>query len=257
MSIITDPREIAQLREGGRRLAHILYLIEEAVSPGVRTDTLDQLAHQLIKKNGDTPSLLGYRPPFATRPYPSTMCISVNDEIVHGVPSEHPIELKEGDIVGFDLVIGHNGLLTDSAITVPVGVVDKTARRLIEGTERALMAGISSARAGFKMGDIGHAIETVGQQYGFSVVEELCGHGVGRSVHEEPEVPNFGMPGKGVTLVPGMVLALEPMLNEGTKDIKLDNDGYTIRTKDGKRSAHFEHTILITEGDPEILTKRV
>ncbi|HEY4502456.1 MAG TPA: type I methionyl aminopeptidase [Candidatus Paceibacterota bacterium] len=256
MSIITNPQEVAELRAGGQRLAHILHVVEQAVIPGIRTDELNELAFKLVKEGGDTPSLLGYQPPFAKRPYPSVMCVSVNDEVVHGIPSENPIVLKAGDIVGFDLVIGHQGLLTDAAITVPVGEIDDTAKGLIKATRESLMAGISVAHGGARMGDIGYAIEECARRHGFSIVEELCGHAVGRAVHEEPEVPNFGSPGTGPELVPGMVLALEPMLNEGTKDVVLDSDGYTIRTKDGKRSAHFEHTILITEGDAEILTKR-
>lgn len=255
MGVFTDEKEIAVLREGGRRLAHILKLVEQKVVPGVRTDALDQYALELIKKGGDEPSLLGYHPPFAKRAYPSTMCISVNDEVVHGIPSENPLVLKEGDIVGFDLVMQHEGLHTDSAITVPVGSVDATARKLMHTTREALYAGIRVARAGNHTGDIGHAIEARVLQDGFVVVEDLCGHAVGRKVHEDPQVPNFGNPGEGEELLPGMVLALEPMVNEGAKDVKLDTDGYTFRTKDGKRSAHFEHSILITEGAPVVLTE--
>lgn len=247
--------EIEILREGGKRLARILAAISAHVRPGVRTDELDTLARKLIEEGGDTPSLLGYHPSFAARPYPSTMCISVNDEVVHGIPSENPIELKEGDIVGFDLVMQHKGLHTDMAVTVPVGEVDETAQKLIAVTREALARGILAARAGNHIGDIAHAIESYAHEHGFSVVEDLGGHGVGRAVHEEPHVPNFGRPGTGPELISGMVLALEPMLNEGTKEVTLDDDGYTFRTADGKRSTHFEHTILITEGDAEIITK--
>lgn len=253
--IVTSQKEKDILKEGGRRLARILQLVREATKPGVSTDELDALARRLIEENGDTPSLLGYHPPFAARPYPSTMCISVNDEVVHGIPSENPIILKEGDIVGFDLVMQHKGLHTDSAITVPVGEVDETARKLIATAEEALARGISAARAGGRMGDIGYAIEQCAEEQGFSAVDELGGHAVGDKVHGEPFVPNFGTPGTGPELVEGMVLALEPIVNEGSRDVLLDPDGYTFRTRDGKRSAHFEHTILITKNGAEILTQ--
>jgi len=254
--IVKNEQEIEILREGGRRLARILELVVNEVKPGVRTDELDKFVLERIKENGDEPSLLGYHPPFAKRPYPSTICISVNDEVVHGIPSENPVVLKEGDIVGFDLVMKHKDLHTDSALTVPVGEIDDVAKKLIVATKGALEAGIAKTRKGNRIGDIGHAVETCARKYGFSVVEELCGHGVGRSVHEDPQIPNFGNSGEGETLEVGMVLALEPMLNEGKYQVKLDPDGYTFRTRDGKRSAHFEHTVLIGEDGPEVLTKR-
>ncbi len=255
MSIITDNREIEILREGGRRLACLLRLLKEEVHPGVRTDTLNSLVERLIRESGDKPSFLGYHPQFAARAYPSAICISVNDEVVHGIPSENPIELQEGDIVGLDLGVTHKGLITDSAITVPVGKVDKKINKLLETTLESLNAGIKAAQVGNHIGDIGNAIEKCARKGGFSVVEVLCGHGVGRNVHEDPEIPNFGKKGTGEKIVSGLVIALEPMLNEGTNDVILDDDGYTIRTEDGKLSAHFEHTILVTPNGPEILTK--
>jgi methionyl aminopeptidase len=255
MSIITDKKELEDMREGGRRLARILHLVSGKAVQGARTDELNDFVEKLVREGGDTPSLLGYHPPFASRPYPSSVCISINDEVVHGIPNENPVVLNEGDIVSFDLVITHNGLMTDSAITIPVGTIDKDAKKLIHATRGALDAGIKQSIVGNHVGDIGHAIESYAEKEGFSVVESLCGHGVGRQVHEDPQIPNFGNLGEGVELVPGMVLALEPMLNDGSSDVKLDSDGYTYRTQDGKRSAHFEHTILITEKGPEILTK--
>jgi len=255
VSLFNDKGEIELLREGGRRLARILRLVGEMARKGARTDELNMLAEKLIRENGDTPSLLGYLPPFANRRYPSSICISVNDVVVHGIPTEKPITLLEGDIVGLDLVVTHGGFITDAAITVPVGQVDATAERLISSTREALYKGIEAARPRNHIGDIGYAIETYATERGFSVVEELCGHGVGRRVHEDLQIPNFGKPGDGEEIVSGMVLALEPMLNEGSKDVTLDKDGYTFRTKDGKRSAHFEHTILVTDNGPEIMTK--
>lgn len=255
MSVITDQKEIESLREGGRRLARVLRMVGSEVSPGVKTDTLNSLAERLIREAGDEPSFLRYLPPFAQRAFPSAICISVNDEVVHGIPSENPIELKKGDIIGLDLGVTHNGLITDSAITVPVGKINKKTQKLIETTRDSLLAGIEVARVGNHIGDIGHAIETCARKGGFSVVEVLCGHGVGRRVHEDPEIPNFGKRGKGEKIVSGLVIALEPMLNMGSKDVVLDDDGYTFRTKDGKLSAHFEHTILVTPDGPEILTK--
>ncbi len=255
MSVITDNKEIEVLREGGRRLAHILRVLKGEVRPGIRTDTLNSLAEQLIQEFGDKPSFLGYHPRFASRAYPSAICISVNDEVVHGIPNENPIELQEGDIIGLDLGVTHKGLITDSAITVPVGKVDKKIHKLLETTRESLNAGIKAACVGNHIGDIGNAIEGCAHKGGFNVVEVLCGHGVGRNVHEDPEIPNFGKKGAGEKIVPGLVIALEPMLNEGTKNVILDDDGYTIRTEDGKLSAHFEHTILVTPGGPEVLTK--
>ncbi len=255
MSIITDNKEIEILREGGRRLARVLRVLKGEVYPGVKTSALNSLAEQLIRESGDIPSFLGYHPKFASRAYPSAICISVNDEVVHGIPSENSIDLQEGDIVGLDLGVTHKGLITDSAITIPVGKVDKKIHNLLETTQKSLSAGIKAARVGNYVGDIGSAIEECAHKGGFNVVEVLCGHGVGRHVHENPEIPNFGKKGEGEKIVPGLVIALEPMLNEGTKEVVLDDDDYTIRTEDGKLSAHFEHTILVTSEGPEILTK--
>lgn len=257
MIIIKTPEEIEKLREGGRRLASVLHTVKEKVTPGVSTWELDKYAEELIKEMGDTPAFLNYKPAGADKPFPASLCVSVNDEVVHGIPSKEKI-LKEGDIVSLDLGLKHEGLFTDMAVTVPVGEVSRGNRKLLEVTEKALEVGIDAALGGNTVGDVGYAIESFiraqkGNAYG--IVDILSGHGVGRAIHEDPYIPNFGKPGKGEKLVPGMVVAIEPMINNGTKNVTIDEDGYTIRTADGKKSAHFEHTILITAGDPEILTK--
>jgi methionyl aminopeptidase len=256
MIIIKTPEEIEILREGGRRLATILHKVKEKVAPGVSTKELDLYAFQLVKEGGDQPAFLNYRPEGADRPFPASLCVSVNNEVVHGIPSKDKI-LQEGDIVSIDLGLKHKGLFTDMALTVPVGVVSEGALTLMKTTEEALMIGINAAVGGGKTGDIGYAIESFvkSRKIRYGIVEVLSGHGVGRAIHEDPYIPNFGKQGKGEKLVPGMVIAIEPMLNAGTKEVTLSDDGYTIRTADGKKSAHFELTVLITEGEPEILTK--
>src|SRR3989344_6424794 len=256
MIIIKTPEEIEILREGGRRLAGILYKVKEKVAPGISTKDLDIYAEKLIREMGDTPAFLNYRPEGATRPFPATLCVSINDEVVHGIPNKNRI-LKEGDIVSLDLGIKHEGLFTDMAVTVPVGTVDAPILKLLAVTEQALQVGIRAARGGSTTGEISFAIESFfrAQKEKYGIVEVLSGHGVGRSIHEDPYIPNFGKKGTGPKLEPGMVVAIEPMINLGTKNVTIDPDGYTFRTTDGKTSAHFEHTILITKGEPEILTK--
>lgn len=255
MITIYTPEEIEVIRECGRRLATVLHKVKEKIAPGISTKELDQYAESLIRGMGDTPAFLGYRPEGARVPFPATLCVSVNDEVVHGIPSNDRI-LREGDIVSIDLGVKHRGFFTDMAMTVPVGQVSRESMFLLADTEEALRQGILAAQAGKRVGDISAAIEgyvrTLKQKYG--IVEVLAGHGVGHKIHEDPFVPNFGRKGTGELLRPGMVLALEPMLNLGTKHVTLDDDEYTFRTADGKLSAHFEHTILITEGEPEILT---
>lgn len=252
--LIKTEEEIAIIREGGKRLARVLSVVRDAVKPGVTTRELDQLAEKLVRDMGDEPAFLNYTPEGAHTAYPGTLCVSVDDEIVHGIASDRV--LIEGEIIGIDMGINHGGFFTDSALTVPVGRIDDIAKKLIQVTEAALVVGIDSARAGKTVGDIGYAIEKCVKDNGFVVVEELGGHGVGYSQHEDPHIANYGERGQGMKLKPGMVLALEPIVNEGSRYIKLLPDGYTFVTKDHKRSAHFEHTILITDGAPEILTKR-
>jgi methionyl aminopeptidase len=254
MILIKTPEEIEILREGGKRLATVLYKVKEIVKPGVSTLELDTHASKLIREMGDYPAFLNYRPEGASFPYPASLCVSVNNEVVHGIPNKERV-LKEGDIVSIDLGLKHKGLYTDMAITVPVGIVSNSSIKLMKVTEEALYVGIEIAHGGNRVGDIGHAIESFVRPHKYGIVEILSGHGVGRAIHEDPYVPNFGKAGTGTKLVSGMVIAIEPMLNNGTKNVVLDKDGYTFRTADGKKSAHFEHTILITEGKPEILTQ--
>lgn len=251
---IKTKEEVAILREGGKRHAQIMKKLIDMVKPGITTNELDQEAARLVKEGGDTAAFLDYMPYGADRPYPATLCVSLNDEVVHGIPNEVDRVLKEGDIVSLDLGLVHKGMFTDMAVTVPVGKISIDAQKLLDTTKEALMLGIKAAKGGKNVGDIGEAVERHAIPHGYGVVEELAGHGVGYGVHEDPYVPNYGEKGKGAKLKPGMVIAIEPMFNIGTKDITLDKDGYTYRTADGSLSAHFEHTILITKGDPEILT---
>lgn len=252
---IKTPEEIKILREGGRHLATVLYKVRDMVAPGISTKDLDLYAEKLIRELEDSPAFLNYRPKGAMTPFPASLCVSVNDEVVHGIPRKNKI-LKEGDIVSLDLGIKHKNLFTDMAITVPVENITEKNLKLLQVTERALQVGIDAARAGNTIGDIGFAIENfVHTQGRYGIVEVLSGHGVGRAIHEDPYIPNFGKKGAGVKLVSGMVIALEPMINLGTKNVTIDEDNWTFRTADRKPSAHFEHTILITEEEAEILTK--
>ncbi|HEX2792265.1 MAG TPA: type I methionyl aminopeptidase [Candidatus Paceibacterota bacterium] len=256
--IVRTPEERAGIRESGRRLGQVLETLAAIVAPGVATWELDTRAAELIRAGGDEPSFLGYTPEGARMPYPGSLCISVNDEVVHGIGVAGMPErkLKEGDIVTLDLGVTHQGFVTDSALTVPVGKVSKEARDLMAATREALERAIAAARPGNRVGDISFATAEAFKGTGFSVVKMLGGHGVGRSVHEEPFIANAGYPGTGPELVAGMVLALEPIANAGKAAVALANDGYTYRTKDGTYSAHFEHTILIEEAETLVLTRR-
>ncbi|HYD93154.1 MAG TPA: type I methionyl aminopeptidase [Candidatus Paceibacterota bacterium] len=250
---VRNTLERGRIVEAGRRLGVVLEAVSQKVAPGVTTRELDQLAEQLIRAEGDVPAFKGYTPEGAPRPYPAALCVSVNDEVVHGIPGDR--KLVEGDIVSLDLGLVHEGLIVDSAVTVPVGKVSETSLKLMRATEAALAAAIAAARPGGYVGDIAHATETAFSGTGFSVVKVLGGHGVGTAVHEEPYIPNAGRAGTGEKLVEGMVLALEPIANEGKAGVVLASDGYTYRAKDGSRSAHFEHTILL-EGDGAIILTR-
>lgn len=267
MITIKTPEEIALLREGGRRLAAILKRLASEVKPGVSAADLDRLAIDLVKAGRDEhgeedePAFLGYQPDGAVRPFPGSVCISVNDEIVHGIPTADKI-FKEGDIVAIDMGLIHAGLITDASVTVIVGKAggksagDANAKKLVKATREALDKAIAAAQPGGRVGDIGEAVESFVRPLGFGLAEELAGHGVGYAVHEDPYVPNTGRRGEGALLKPGMVIAIEPMLTEGTDAVVFDRkDGYTVRTKDGRRSAHFEHTIVIGEDGPEVLTR--
>lgn len=255
MITIKTKEEIVLLKVGGKRLAFILQEVGKATVKGASTTDLNDLADKLAQEKGDVSSVLGYRPKGARRPYPASICISLNDEIVHGIPNENPKILKDGDIVKLDMCLTHKGMITDSAITVVVGKTDPKIQKMIDTTKAALEAGIKAAKGNKNVGDIGYAIERVAKAAGFNVVEDLCGHGVGYSVHEDPFIPNYGERGEGEKLRPGMVIAIEPMLTTGSKNIRLDSDGYTFRTADKSMATHFEHTIVITNGDPEVITR--
>ncbi len=255
MTVRTE-EERAGIIESGRRLGAVLEAVAALAKPGVNTRELDELAERLIREGGDEPAFLGYSPEKGMRPYPATLCVSVNEEVVHGIPTENNRELVEGDIVALDLGLVHKGYITDTAVTVAIGKVSETDRKLMDATRRALEAGIAAARPGKRVGDISNAIEKAYDGTGFSIVKVLGGHGVGNSVHEEPWIANLGSAGAGSLLTEGMVLALEPIANVGKAGVKLAGDGYTYRTVDGSRSAHFEHTILLEKDRTLVLTRR-
>ena len=241
------------MRIAGKRHAEILEHVATLVRPGISTKQLNDAAEKMIREFGDTPAFLGYQPEGAPRPFPATLCVSINDEVVHGIPDADRI-LEEGDIVSIDLGVKHDGVFTDAAITVPVGKISKEANELLMITEEALAVGILAAQPGNTTGDIGYAIQSfVNKRFG--IVEGFSGHGVGRKIHEDPFIPNYGKAGKGTKLVPGMTIAIEPMLTLGGKFVDVLDDGYTVVTTDGEYAAHFEHTLLITETGNEILTK--
>lgn len=250
---IKSEAEIAVLREGGRRLAAILDMLKRAARPGVSTASLDDLAFQKIKELGDEPALLNYQPKGAPWPYPATICSSINDEVVHGIPSADRV-LKDGDVVGLDCTLKHQNLFTDAAITVPVGTISPEAQMLLEVTEKALAAGIKAVRPGNTTGDIGYAISEVAKKHGVGIIQDLCGHGVGYAVHEDPYVPNYGKRGTGAKLKAGMVIAVEPMFALGNGAVDFMPDGYTAKTADGSLTAHFEKTVVVTAKGAEILT---
>ena len=250
------PEDIVKLRAAGAVLSSILDELCAAAKPGVSTEDINQLAIKLIKKNNAIPVLLGYKPKFAPAPYPAAICTSVNDIVQHGIPSKEDI-LEEGDVINIDCTIRYNGMVADSGRTVGVGKIDKKSTELLRVTREALYVGIREAVVGNHVGDIGYAISNYVKPFGFGVVEALCGHGVGYEVHEDPMIPNFGKKGSGDRIEPGMVFAIEPIINIGSKEVLFDDegDGYTVFSEDGSRSAHFEHTVLVTEEGPEILTE--
>jgi methionyl aminopeptidase len=245
-------RDIAIMRDASRHVAEILLEVRERTKPGVTTGELGEVARRAIDERGVQSSFLGYGPHGLPR-YPAVICISVNDEIVHGIPG--PRVLQEGDIVGLDFGVSVSGWHGDSAVTVPVGRIDGKAAKLLETTRESLYKGIEQMAPGKRLSDIGHAVQTHAEREGFSVVRQFVGHGIGRRLHEPPQIPNFGESGKGPRLLPGMVFAIEPMVNVGGPDVKMLEDEWTAVTADGSLSAHFEHTILITDDGPEILTK--
>jgi len=249
---IKSQRELDLMREAGRVVAKAKAAVKEAICPGVTSKEMDALAEEVIRGEGAIPSFKGYQPNTSMPPFPATICFSFNEEIVHGIPGSRVV--REGDIVSIDfgaIVDGYHG---DSAFTIGVGDVSEEAKSLMEATEQSLKEGIKCATAGARLTDISNAVQIHAEGLGFHVVREYVGHGIGRSLHEEPQVPNYGPAGKGPKLKVGMALAIEPMLNVGTWRTKIMKDGWTVCTEDGSLSAHFEHTIAITEGGPEILT---
>jgi len=249
---IKNKKELETLREGGKKLAEVLDLVSKKVAPGVKTEELDEYAEMLILERGGKPSFKNYSEGGET-PYPATLCTSINDEIVHGIPSNRL--LKNGDILGLDIGMVFGGLYTDMAITVPVGDITEEAKKLINVAREALNNGISAIHNDVNIGDVGYAIQSYVESLGLNVVRELVGHGVGRGVHEEPEIPNWGVRGAGRTLKEGDVIALEPMVVAGSKKIKLADDKWTWKTADGGLSSHFEHTIVVTKNGAEIITQ--
>ena len=250
------PEEIEILKEAGAILARTLREIAAALKPGMTTLDVDDIAMELVEKYQVEPVLLGYHPTFADTPYPAAICVSVNDCVQHGVPSAEVV-LKEGDVVNLDMSIAHKGMIVDSGITVGVGEISAQSKKLLAVTEEALALGIKQAVPGNHIGDISHAIQTLVESRGFSIVEVLCGHGVGYAVHEEPTIPNFGKAGTGPKIEVGHVYAIEPIVNAGGADVFFDDDGdgYSVYTEDESWSAHFEHTVAITAEGPVILTK--
>ncbi len=246
MITIKNRAEIEMMRRAGEVVAAAIAAAREVVRPGLTTADLDEVAAKVIRGRGAQPSFLGYRG------FPNTICTSVNDEIVHGIPGGRT--LREGDLLKLDVGAVVEGFHGDSAVTIAVGEVTPEASKLIETTERALWAGLAEARVGRRLGDIGAAVQTIAEGAGFSVVREYVGHGIGRSMHEEPPVPNYGTPGKGYKLTEGLVVAIEPMVNVGGYETRLLPDGWTVVTQDGSLSAHFEHTVAVTAEGPWVLT---
>ena len=253
MIILKTAQEIATMRQAGKIVATVLCELKERVRPGVTTQELDTLAEKIITQHGAKPSFKHYQPDGAPYPFPASICASINDEIVHGIPGNR--KLKDGDIVKLDTGAIVNGYHADSAITVGVGRINDRAQKLLQVTQDCLAAAILVARKGNRFGDIGSAIQAVAEPRGYAVVRQYTSHGVGRELHEGFGLPNTGESGMGMLLRPGLTIALEPMINEGRYDTKTKKDGWTVTTIDGKLSAQFEHTVVITEGEAEILTK--
>ena len=255
MVTIKSKQEIEKMREAGKIADLAQRAVEKAIKPGVSTWELDKIAENEMRKYGAIPAEKGYPSGVKGVPaFPGSICASVNDEVIHGIPSKRVI-LKEGDIISIDLVAYKDGFNGDCARTYPVGKIDKTSQKLIEVTKQAFFEGIKFAKKGNRIGDISHAIGEFVEKNGFNVVKEFQGHGIGRQMHEDPGIPNYGKQGRGVRLEPGMTLAIEPMVMVGSDEILELDDGWTIITEDGQRAAHYENTILITENEPEILTK--
>ena len=249
MIILKSPHEIECIRKASQLTADTLTMLADMVKPGVTTLELDTIAEEYIRSHGGIPSCKGYYG------FPATICASINDEVVHGIPSAKR-KLKNGDVLSIDLVSAVDGYHGDSAVTVPIGHVKPDVMKLLKVTEESLFKGIEQAVVGNRIGDISNAVQTYAEKYGYGVVRDFVGHGLGREMHEDPQIPNFGMAGQGPLLKPGMVLCIEPMINMGTYKVRVLGDDWTAVTLDGKQAAHFEHTVVVTENGPEILTMR-
>ena len=247
MIILKSPQEIERMRVSCRMVAEILQILSEVVEPGITTAALNEIAEREALDRGGIPAFKGYSG------YQYSLCCSVNEQVVHGMPGKRI--LKSGDLISLDFGVVVDGFFGDAAVTLPVGDISATARRLLQATEESLYAAINAAQPGGHLSDISHAVQSYVEPKGFSVVRDFVGHGIGRSLHESPQIPNYGQPGKGVKLKPGMVLAIEPMINEKGHQVKVLADGWTAVTSDGGLSAHFEHTVAITVDGPEILTR--
>ena len=247
MIVLKSQQEIAYMREAGRIVAETLELIRQAVKPDVTTQELDRIADEYIRERGAIPAFKGYNG------FPGSICASVNEEVVHGIPG--PRKLKNGDIISVDIGTLINGFYGDAAMTFPVGEVAPEVAQLLKVTEESLYKGIAQAVADQRLYDISHAVQIHAEEFGYGVVRDYVGHGIGRKMHEDPQIPNYGAPGRGPRLKPGMTLATEPMINMGTYEVKTLRDNWTVITRDKKWSAHFEHTIAVTDGEPEILTR--
>lgn len=247
MVILKLPEEIEKARASNRIVAEVLSKLRDKVKPGVTTIELDRFAEEIAGKRGAKPAFKGYRG------YPYSLCTSINEEVVHGMPSARV--LAEGDIIGLDFGVLYNGFYGDATITLPVGKVAASALLLLDVTEQSLYAGIAEAKYGNRLGDISAAVQLTVESAGFSVVRDFVGHGIGKSLHEEPQIPNFGKKGRGIELKSGMIFAIEPMVNQGDYKVRVLADGWTVVTEDGKLSAHFEHSIAITDNGPDILSK--
>lgn len=247
MIIFKSPQELQKMAVAGQIVGEVLLQLKEQVVPGITTNDLNRMADEWIRKNGGVPTFIGYRG------YPKALCTSVNEEVVHGIPSDRV--LKEGDIIGIDCGVTIDGFVGDSAITVAVGKVSDTALHLMRVTSECLLKAIDTVKEGARIGDIGYVVQTHAESHGYSVVRDFVGHGIGRLMHEEPQVPNFGRAGEGVRIRPGMVLAIEPMINLGSFEVITLEDGWTVVTKDHCISAHFEHTVALTEKGAWVLTR--
>jgi len=249
---IKSAKEIEYMREAGRITALALKSIEEAVKPGITTKELDKIAEKVLKENGAIPSFKGQRGFEGSKPFPACICASINNQVIHGIPDD--TKLQEGDIISIDMGALKNGYHGDAARTFAVGNISEEAQKLINVTKQSFFEGIKQAIVGNRISDISHAVQEYVEANNFSVVREFVGHGIGSELHEEPSVPNYGKPGRGPRLAKGMTIAVEPMVNVGTYDVDILKNGWTVVTSDGKLSAHYENTILITDGEPEILT---